>query len=328
MAKTKIGTLSWCEAKTPLLARFRIMPEPGSMFPSYKAGQYIALRRDDCRLTKKVVGQDGRAHYVPDLDEKGQQKRGPVTHSYSIASAPIETFQKQYLEFYIILEKHADGTAGRLTESIFRMNPDGDNKITYFDLITGTFTLEKRAAGCENVVMVGTGTGLAPFRSMLKQLDEEAKAGNKDNVRYTLFHTNRTFEELDYYDELSDIARAARFDFVYVPTVSRAGGLAEDDLEVGRGRANNVLRLVLGMPLKEQADLDAIEATGGDLAAAEAALARTMLPMLPADVSREKILARMGASKTVLMTCGNPDLMADIKTIAEANSIRFEKEDW
>jgi hypothetical protein len=30
----------------------------------------------------------------------------------------------------------------------------------------------------------------------------------------------------------------------------------------------------------------------------------------------------------VVLTCGNPYLMADIKFIAETNGMRFEKEDW
>lgn len=328
MAKTKTGTVTYWHSGSPLMAIFRMMPEDGSTFPEYKAGQYIALRREDCVLTKKEKAPDGSTVYVVDLDEQGNPKRGPVTHSYSIASAPYLTRMEGYLEFYIILERHDGGGLGRLTESFFRMSPDGDNQLTYYDLITGTFTLDKRAVGYQDVVMVGTGTGLAPFVAMLKQLDHEAQEGKTSAVRYTLFHTNRTREELDYYDELNAIAQAGRLDFVYVPSVSRVSEQDRSDPSLGKGRANNVLRSVFGMPLKEEQDLQDAIATGGDVTGAQATLDKTTLPVLPQQTPRERLLARMDPPQTVIMTCGNAFLMADIKTIAEANKIRFEKEEW
>ncbi|MCC7162800.1 MAG: hypothetical protein IT331_09935 [Anaerolineae bacterium] len=327
MAKTKTGNVIYWNASSPLLAIFRLGPEKGSGFPEYKAGQYIALRREDCLLTKKVVGADGQTDYQAELDENGNPKRGPVTHSYSIASAPHTTQIDGYLEFYVILEKHERGS-GRLTESLFRMRPDDDNKLTYYDIITGTFTLEKRAAGYQNVVMVGPGTGLAPFVSIIKQLNYEAQQGKSNAVRYTLFHTNRTRQELDYYDELATIARARRFDFVYVPSVSRVSEQDRSDPTLGKGRANNVLRHVFAMPLKEEQDLQDVLTAGGDATRAQAVLDRTTLPVLPEETPREFLRQRMHPTQTVLMTCGNAGLMADIKTIADANGIRFEKEDW
>jgi len=33
-------------------------------------------------------------------------------------------------------------------------------------------------------------------------------------------------------------------------------------------------------------------------------------------------------SKTVVLTCGNPNVMADIAWIASEAGMRFEKEDW
>ena len=90
---------------------------------------------------------------------------------------------------------------------------------------------------------------------MAKQLDFEAKSGASNSVRYTLLHTNRTYEELDYYQDLLDIEAAQRFDFVYVPSVSRPTQRDWDDPKLGRGRANNMLRYLLEMPLKEEQDL-------------------------------------------------------------------------
>ncbi len=255
MAKTKEGTLVYWRNSSSVLAIFRLMPEEGSKFPNYKAGQYIALQRNDCRLTKKVVGEDRKVEYVPVLDEQGNPKRGPVTHSYSISSAPFETLEKGHLEFYVILEIDEKRVPGRLTESMFRMSPQGDNKLSYYDKIAGDFTLDKRAVDFQNVVLVGTGTGLAPFVSMIKQLHFEANQGKRDNVKYTLFHTNRTYEELDYREELLAIEAAQRFDFVYVPSVSRPTQRDLSDPKLGKGRANNMLRHLFEMPLKEEQDL-------------------------------------------------------------------------
>jgi len=162
MTERKIGrVISW-QNLSPNLAIFRVVPDNGCRFPDYCPGQYIALGREDCRLTRKIV-LDGKLHTIPDLDEGGKPKVGPVTHSYSIASAPFETERSHYLEFYLVLERDGDGHPGRLTESLFRMNLQLDGKIQYLDRVQGDFTLEKRVNGSGNVLLVGTGTGMAPL---------------------------------------------------------------------------------------------------------------------------------------------------------------------
>jgi phosphoheptose isomerase len=49
---------------------------------------------------------------------------------------------------------------------------------------------------------------------------------------------------------------------------------------------------------------------------------------LPKQFSRDEIHKRLTSGNAVLLTCGNPNSMADIKEIADSNQIRFEKEDW
>jgi len=328
MAKTKVGTVTYWRNSVPGLAIFRLMPEEGHPFPGYKAGQYIALQRNDCRLTKKVIGENRKIEYVTLYDDKGNIKRGPVTHSYSISSAPFETLEKGYLEFYVILEKDESGVLGRLTESMFRMDTERDNKLAYYDKIAGDFTLDKRADGCQKVVLVGTGTGLAPFVAMIKQLHHEAGQGTSDGVKYTLLHTNRTYEELDYYSELMAIEGAQKFDFVYVPSVSRPTERDIKDERMGKGRANNTLRHILGMPLKEEQDLREAAAKGEEVSKTRAALEKTVKPVLPVQHSLKELQQRLDPSSGVVITCGNPWSMEDIKYIAESNKMRFEKEDW
>jgi len=328
MAELKVGTAVDQRKISPVLMIFRLMPQRGSRFPGYVPGQYIALRRDRCRLTRRVVGSEGREQYVPDLDASGQPKLGPVTHSYSIASAPFETQQHGSLEFYVVLEKDAHGTLGRLSSSFFEMDPSRDDKVTYVDRITGQFTLTKTASGVESVLLVGTGTGVAPFVSMIKQIHHEARRGDVAPVQYTLFHANRTYEELAYHQELLELEASHRCDFVYVASVSRPTDRDVSDPRLGRGRANNLLRSLFGMPMKEEEDVEAVLARGADASHAQAALARAATPALPSHVSRGELLKRCDPSRSVILTCGNPSLMEDIKHVADTLRIRFEKEDW
>lgn len=287
------------------LAIFRLVAENGERFPTFVAGQYMALRRDDCLLTKKVMeGQEVR--YVPDLDADGKQKRGPVTHSYSIASAPFEAAEANYLEFYVVLEGEGH-EMGRFTESLFRIERNESDRLSYLSRIVGNFTLARRAAGFEHVLMVATGTGLAPFVSMVKQLHFEAQRNGAPHKQYTLLHANRSYEELAYHRELLAIEASKAFDFVYVPSVSRPTARDRGDSRLGLGRANNMLRKVFDLPPRE---------------------AQAVHPELPRDRPLAMLQKRIDPSRTVVLACGNPDGMEDIAWIAERSGMRFEKEEW
>jgi ferredoxin-NADP reductase len=308
MAEMKSGLIVEWRRLSHSLSLFRVVSRDGARFPLYEAGQYIALRRDDCLLTRKVKDGD-QTRYVPDIDAEGKQKRGPVTHSYSISSAPFETAQGNYLEFYVVLEQGQDGVLGRFTESLFRgVELQQNDRLAYVERIVGDFTLAKRAAGFEHVLMVGTGTGLAPFVSMVKQLHRDASSGKAPPARYTLFHANRTYEELAYHQELLDIEASKAFDFVYVPSVSRPSTRDLADPQIGTGRANNLLRQLFGFPSKEASVATA--------------------PTFPRDRPLELLQKRVDPARTVVLTCGNPAAMADIGWLAAQTGMRFEKEDW
>lgn len=328
MAERKIGTVVYRRDLSPILSILRLVPEDGSEFPPYEAGQYIALRRENCRLTKKSVLADGKVVYVPDLDANGQPKLGAVSHAYSISSAPFETLLSRYLEFYVVLQVNEDGQPGRLTESLFQMESSGDKTISYFFRITGDFTLEKRAAGFRNVVMAATGTGLAPFAAMMKQLAYEADQGSPSGVRYTLFHGNRADAELGYHEDLLAIEKSGKLDFVYVPTVSRPSQQEFANPALGKGRASNLLRRVFDMPTKEEEDLARLTSQGLDTTRATASLKGTIQPVLPTGVSESSLRERMDPQTTVLLACGNKGGMDDFKYVADTRGIRFEMEEW
>ena len=326
MAELKQGVVASWRRLSDVLAILQLLPEPGSSFPSYKPGQYIALQRENCRLTHKVLDSEGRMHYPTDLDPSGNPKHGPVTHSYSISSAPFETLRDGYLEFYVVLESDEEGHLGRLTESLFSINSVREERVNYYNRITGTFTLDQRTTGFRNVLLVGTGTGLAPFVAMIKQLHYEASHGRNDGVRYTLIHANRTRAELGYHRELNAIAVANAFDFTYVASISRPTPQDIADPSFATGRANNVLRHLFGMPLKEEEDSSDAEK---QIAAADSrSFRRTVRPKLPRNVEHRQLLDRLDPANTVLLCCGNPWSMTDIKLIADRLNMHFEKEDW
>ena len=305
MAEMKLGRIVEWHRLSSILATFHLVPDEGARFPPFEAGQYIALRRDDCLLTKKVK-EGVETRFVPDLDADGKQKRGPVTHSYSIAAAPFEAARDNYLEFYVVLESLGDGSQGRFTESLFRVESEGTDELNYMDRIVGDFTLAKRAAGFEHVLMIGTGTGLAPFVSMIKQLHHDSQQ-DAPGARYTLIHANRTTEELAYHRELLDIEASKSFDFVYVASVSRPSERDREDARLGAGRANNVLRHIFGLPPRE---------------------AQAVAPRLPKDQPLAMLQKRIDPSRTVVLVCGNPGGMEDIEWIAGQTGMRFEKEVW
>jgi ferredoxin-NADP reductase len=324
MPEYRTGTIGSWRQFSPMLAAFRLAPEVGRRFPPYEAGQYIALRRESCRLTRRVPGPDGRARYVPDLDDRGRQKRGPVSHPYSIASAPHQTEAEGWLEFLVVLEV-ADAL-GRFTESLFEPDEREGDTLGYVERVAGDFTLARRAASSPHVLMVATGTGLAPFASMVRQLHHDAVAGRPVPWSVTLFFANRTARELSFHEELRAIAVERLFDFAYVPAVSRpADG---DDAALGRGRATNLLRHVLGLPLREEEELDEARAAGAEAGAAEAALERATRPRLPEGTDPAALRRRIDPARTVVLTCGNPAAMDDVRRVADRTGMRFEREEW
>ncbi len=330
MAERRVGTItSWTEFASGL-STFKLKPQSGTSFPEYQAGQYIALTRENCKLTTKVKDAEGHVHYEPAFNEDGTPKTRAVTHSYSIASAPFETSHSGELEIYVTLEKLGQGRFGRFTESLFQASPHVGDTLGYVDRIVGNFTLDQRTQGAEHVVMVGTGTGLAPFVGMMKQVAHEARAGRPSPIRFTLIHANRTVSDLGYDDQLRKLEAETipGFSFSYVRSVSRPAPADAKDPQLCQGRANNLLRSLLGLRSREEELLDQARASGTHIVTAQHALEKSTRPVLGSGVDGAALKARMPGGRTTVLTCGNPDLMEDIRRICEKAGFKFEMEEW
>lgn len=170
----------------PDLARFRVQYKDREV-PAFQPGQYVNL------------GVPG-----PMVDGKPGKL---VRRMYSIASPATE---RDALEFYIV---KVDG--GALTPSLFDLNV-GDG-LFVAERITGHFTMEHTPPG-RDLVMVGTGTGLAPFRSMLLTYRGQARWR-----KFVLLEGCRLRRDLGYFEELSALAEQGE-DFQYLPTLTRESG--------------------------------------------------------------------------------------------------------
>lgn len=144
----------------------------------------------------------------PARPRPGQEGRPPRMRidrrSYSIASSPR---QQEHYEFFITVVPQ-----GRLTPELWKIRAGGRCWID--EKALGMFTLERVPRG-KDLVMVGTGTGIAPYISMLRARGEEPPWR-----RFVLIHGVRHAADLGYRGELEELEkRDPRFR--YVPLVSR-----------------------------------------------------------------------------------------------------------
>jgi len=140
-----------------------------------------------------------------------QQQQRPLMRAYSIASANYE----EELEFFSI--KVPDGP---LTSQLQNIQP-GD-EILVSSKPTGTLLLENLLPG-KNLYLISTGTGLAPFMSIIKDPETYEQF---DKVILT--HGCRYVDELAYQENIREhlpnneyFGEILRQKLVYYPTVTR-----------------------------------------------------------------------------------------------------------
>jgi ferredoxin--NADP+ reductase len=126
-----------------------------------------------------------------------------IPRAYSIGSAPNSA-----LELYIVLVEE-----GKLTPKLFDLKP-GD-KVSMAKKFVGHFHLDK-VGPAKNLWLAGTGTGLAPYISMVR----DGKCWDMYE-KVIIYHGVRTGSQLAYADELRALEEQRPGQFFYLPTVSR-----------------------------------------------------------------------------------------------------------
>ena len=150
-------------------------------------------------------GQFGTLGILESYIKDHQKQLRLIRRSYSVASAKNE---KTYLEFFITKVQN-----GVLTDQLFSLK-EGD-LIWMSQKITGFFTLDPIPQNT-HLIWIATGTGVAPFVSMLRSSILE----ERPNYKIILLHGVRYKDDLGYKKELDYISQTKE-NFFYCPIVSQ-----------------------------------------------------------------------------------------------------------
>lgn len=160
----------------------------------FEPGQYtvLGLRRAEPR----VAGADA--------EEPASDPDSMIRRAYSIASS---SKADEYIELYITLV-----ASGELTPRLLKLSVR--DRLFIGTKATGLFTLD-RVRDERHVLLVGTGTGLAPYMSMLRS--ELVCGGSR---RFVILQGARYSWDLGYRTELETLDRLCS-NVNYIPVVSR-----------------------------------------------------------------------------------------------------------
>lgn len=178
---------------TPRLAILRVRPDQGGI--PFTPGQFL------------VLGLQRREPRVPEADPEEvapERLERLVRRAYSISSG---SDRREYLEFYVSLV-----SSGELTPRLFALPVGGR---LYMDTTPrGLFTLDQVPL-TSRVLLVATGTGLAPYVSMVR-----SHALGCPTQPLAVLHGARYSWDLGYRGELESLQRHCPR-FRYLPVVSR-----------------------------------------------------------------------------------------------------------
>ena len=177
---------------TPDLSVLRVQPD-GELF-DFEPGQYTVLG---------LPADHPRVPLAEPEDDPAPSGR-LVKRAYSIASS---SRRSEYLEFYVALVR-----SGALTPRLFALGKG--ERLWLGARAAGRFTLDDVPAD-KDLILVSTGTGLAPYISMIRS------AHRCDGGRhYTVVHGARHGWDLGYRGELEALDHGCGT-FRYVPTLTR-----------------------------------------------------------------------------------------------------------
>ena len=168
----------------------RVKPDEWKL-PPFKAGQFVVLG---------LYGSAVRSE--ESTDEFNQQEDDKlIKRAYSIASSSTD----EYVEFYISLVR-----SGSLTPRLW--NLEIGERIYMSQKPTGMFTLDEVDEN-KNVILIATGTGVAPYMSMLRT-DALHRKGS-----LVVIQGAANSWDLGYYSELKLLSSMFP-KFTYYPTIT------------------------------------------------------------------------------------------------------------
>ena len=208
------GIVSYIRVLKEDLAIFKIKPV-GDQVPDFKAGQFVTLGLH--------VPSEGKI----------------IRRAYSIASPP-----EQKDAFELVIRWVRKPVPGRLTTELFNRR-EGDE--IFWIKPTGIFTIdEKKHDGSPDdrrMVLIGGGTGLAPFISYSIHLKS---IGSKREI--VVLHGASYVDELSYRELLTDLENESldsgkdRWNFRYRASISRPQEWFNRSWNGQKGRVESFLR--------------------------------------------------------------------------------------
>lgn len=185
------GIITQVVQVSPTMKVFRIAPD-GWELPDFKAGQFVAIW---------LPGSAPRcAEATAEFETVAPDKL--IKRAYSIASS---SKSKEFIEFYITLVH-----SGSLTPRLFELKI-GD-RIGVGKKFVGMFTLDQVPEE-KNVVLIATGTGVAPYMSMLRTNALQRKG------KIAVVHGAANSWDLGYSSELN-LLQSISSNFKYIPTIT------------------------------------------------------------------------------------------------------------
>jgi ferredoxin/flavodoxin---NADP+ reductase len=220
------GTISYVRVLKEDLAILRITPSDGSV-PDFKAGQFVTLGLH--------IPTEGKI----------------IRRAYSIGSPP-----EQKRHFELVIRWVRKPVPGRLTTELFNKK-EGDE--IFWVKPTGIFTINEKlhngAPDNRRLVLIGGGTGLAPFISYALHLKA---IGSKREI--VVLHGASYVDELSYREVLTELEEESvdkgrdKWNFRYRASISRPQEWFNRSWSGQKGRVETFLRPKAGTdrsPLEE-----------------------------------------------------------------------------
>lgn len=175
---------------SPIMKIVKVKPD-GWRFPKFEAGQFVAL------------GLPPNASRCPESTDEYEPPKADrlIKRAYSIASSSTD----DTIEFYVTLVH-----SGQLTPRLFNLTI-GD-RIWMGKKAVGMFTLDQIDSD-RNVILIATGTGVAPYMSMLRSNALHRKG------KIIVVHGAANSWDLGYSSELKLLASMFP-NFEYHPTIT------------------------------------------------------------------------------------------------------------